>query len=177
MNCNRHYQMVERMSAFQISISSRKLERTPRDPLGTGINEITVKFQNEAPGLIFFRGPFWGAYVWRGLYSKGNLRFKIELASLLFGSKFTIFALFHLVFEGNFPSTSPWGLIFGGAIYRRVFCITSLEGLYLEGLIHMEGLIFRILQYFKFLTNSETCPLHREGQKMITNGRDQWLTD
>ena len=47
-----------RMSAFQISISSRKLERTPRDPLGTGINEITVKFQNEAPGLIFFRGPF-----------------------------------------------------------------------------------------------------------------------
>ena len=46
--------MVERMSAFQISISSRKLERTPRDPLGTGINEITVKFQNEAPGLIFF---------------------------------------------------------------------------------------------------------------------------
>ena len=58
MNCNRHYQMVERMSAFQISISSRKLERTPRDPLGTGINEITVKFQNEAPGLIFFRGLF-----------------------------------------------------------------------------------------------------------------------
>ena len=134
MNCNRHYQMVERMSAFQISISSRKLERTPRDPLRTGINEITVKFQNEAPGLIFFRGPFWGAYVWSGLYSKGNLRFKIEWASLLFGSKFTVLALFYFVFEVNFLSTSPrgayiWrgdltegflhyrfgGLIFGGA--------------------------------------------------------------
>ena len=27
------------------------------------------------------------------------------------GSKFTIFALFYFVFEGNFPSTSPGGLI------------------------------------------------------------------
>ena len=52
----------------------------------------------------------------RCLYSEGNLRFKIEWASLLFGSKFTIFALFHFVFEGNFPSTSPQGLIFGGAM-------------------------------------------------------------
>ena len=34
----------------------------------------------------------------------------------LVGSKFTIFALFYFVFEGNFPSTSPGGLIFGGAI-------------------------------------------------------------
>ena len=25
------------------------------------------------------------------------------------GSKFTIFALFYFVFEGNFPSTSPYG--------------------------------------------------------------------
>ena len=148
MNCNRHYQMVERMSAFQISISSRKLERTPRDPLGTGINEITVKFQNEAPGLIFFRGPFWGAYVWRGLYSKGNLRFKIEWASLLFGSKFTIFALFHLVFEGNFPSTSPWGLIFGGATSQRVFCVTDLGGLIFGGAYTHGGAYFQNFTVF-----------------------------
>ena len=46
---------------------------------------------------------------------EGNLRFKIDWASLIVGSKFTVFA-FHFVFEGNFPSTSPWGLIFGGAI-------------------------------------------------------------
>ena len=44
------------------------------------------------------------------------MRFKIDWASLLVGSKFTIFALFYLVFEGNFPSTSLGGLIFGGAI-------------------------------------------------------------
>ena len=41
----------------------------------------------------------------------GNLCFKINWASLIVGSKFTIFALvyFDFVFEGNFPSTSPRG--------------------------------------------------------------------
>ena len=51
-----------------------------------------------------------------GLITEGNLRFKIDWASLIVGRKFTVFALFYFVFEGNFPSTSPWGLIFGGAI-------------------------------------------------------------
>ena len=69
---------------------------------------------------------------------EGNLHFKIDWASLIVGSKFTVFALFYFVFEGNFPSTSPrgayiWrgdltegflryefgGLIFGGAYTRR----------------------------------------------------------
>ena len=36
------------------------------------------------------------------------MRFKIAWASLIGGSKFTVFALFYCVFEGNFPSTSPW---------------------------------------------------------------------
>ena len=37
--------------------------------------------------------------------------------ALLVGSKFTVFALFYFVFKGNFPITSPPGvLIFGGAI-------------------------------------------------------------
>ena len=58
--------------------------------------------------------------------------FKIDWASLIVGSKFTVFALFYFVFEGNFPSTSPGGLIFGGAIKRRVFCVTGLGGLCLE---------------------------------------------
>ena len=46
----------------------------------------------------------------------GNLRFKIDWASLIVGSKFTIFALFYLVFEGNFPSAAPGALIFEGVI-------------------------------------------------------------
>ena len=58
-----------------------------------------------------------GAYIfWRGLSTEGNLRLKIDWASLIVENKFTVFALFYFVFEGNFPSTSPRGLIFGGAI-------------------------------------------------------------
>ena len=38
---------------------------------------------------------------------EGNLRFKIDWASLIVESKFNVFALFYFVFEGNFPSTSP----------------------------------------------------------------------
>ena len=66
------------------------------------------------------------------------MRFKIDWASLMVGSKFTVFALFYFVFEGSFPSTSPrgayiWrgdltegflhyrfgGPIFGGAYFRN----------------------------------------------------------
>ena len=35
--------------------------------------------------------------------------FKIDWASLIFGSKFLFFALFYFVFEGKFLSTSPRG--------------------------------------------------------------------
>ena len=73
----------------------------------------------------------------RGLSTEGNLRVKIDWASVIVGSKFTIFALFYFVFEGNFPSTSSrgayiWrgdltegflryrfgGLVHGGAYFR-----------------------------------------------------------
>ena len=48
---------------------------------------------------------------------EGNLRFKIDWASLIVGRKLTVFALFYFVFEGNFQVQAPPGaLIFGGAI-------------------------------------------------------------
>ena len=37
------------------------------------------------------------------------MRFKIDWASLIVGSKLTVFALFYFLFEDNFPSTSPLG--------------------------------------------------------------------
>ena len=76
---------------------------------------------------------------------------KIDWASLIVGSKFTVFVLFYFVFEGNFPSTSPrgayiWrgdltegvlryrfgGLIFGGAytwrgLFSEFYGITNLR--------------------------------------------------
>ena len=56
------------------------------------------------------------------------MRLKIDWASLIVESKFTAFALF--VFESNFPITSPGGLIFGGAILRRVFFTLPVWGAY-----------------------------------------------
>ena len=67
-------------------------------------------------------------YIRSGLFTEGNLRFKIDWASLIVGSKFTVFALFYFVFEGNFPSTSP-------------------RGAYIWRGLYMEGLIFGILRY------------------------------
>ena len=76
---------------------------------------------------------------------EGNLRFKIDWAILIAGSKFTVLVLFYFVFEGNFPSTSPqwayiwrgdlmegflryWfrGLIHGGANFRNVTVLEQL---------------------------------------------------
>ena len=64
------------------------------------------------------------------------MRFTIDWARLKVGSKFTIFVLFYFVFEGNFPSTSPRGAYIWRGDLRRVFCVTGLGGLYLEGHIH-----------------------------------------
>ena len=47
------------------------------------------KIPKISPGLIFG-----GAYIRKGLSTEGNLRFKIDWASLIVGSKFTLFALF-----------------------------------------------------------------------------------
>ena len=60
--------------------------------------------------------------------TEGNLRSKIDWANPIVGRKFTVFALFFFVFEGNFQVEAPGGrgLIFGGA--------------------YMEGLIFGILR-------------------------------
>ena len=57
----------------------------------------------------------------RGLYSEGNLRFQIDGASFIAGSKFTIFSLFYIVFEGNDSSTSLRGLTFGGRIHKGAY--------------------------------------------------------
>ena len=88
------------------------------------------------------------------------MRLKIDWASLIVGSKFTVFSLFYFVFEGNFPSTSTpgayiWrgdltegflryrfgGLIFGGAYtWRGLF--SEFYGILLfpcEEAFHLRG--------------------------------------
>ena len=54
------------------------------------------------------------------------MRFKIHWASLIAGSKFTNFALFHFVFEGNFPSTAPY--IWRGDLTKGFFALPVCGG-------------------------------------------------
>ena len=58
----------------------------------------------------------------------GKFAFQNRLGYFIVGRKLTVFSLFYFVFEGNFLVQAPWGLIFGRAISRRVFCVTSLVG-------------------------------------------------
>ena len=74
------------------------------------------------------------------------MRFKIDWASLTVGRKFAVFAFFYFVFEVNFQVQVPRGLTFGGAIWRRDFCVMNSVAYIWRGL-YMEGLIFGILRY------------------------------
>ena len=73
---------------------------------------------------------------------EGNLPLKIDWASLIVGSKFTVFALFYLVFEGNF--------YFEGRFNGRVFALPIWGGLYLEGRLH-GGAYFRNFTVYPIL--------------------------
>ena len=113
--------------------------------------------------LYFSKAVFEGLiYNRRGLSTEANLRLKIDWASLIVGSKITVFALYYFVFEGSFPSTSPrgayiWrgdltdgflcyrfgGLIFGGAYFRNftVYLFSPLLSSGLKVLQHVTILL------------------------------------
>ena len=86
------------------------------------------------------------AYFWRGLYSEGliyggksiglALRLEVNLPFLLY---------FTLYLRAIFQVQAPGGLIFGGAIYRRVFLRYEFEGLIFG------GAYFRTLTVFLYL--------------------------
>ena len=92
------------------------------------LQTIYRKIPKISPGAYIFQKPFLRGLFLEGLIfggalstsTEGNLRSKIDWASLIVGSKFTVFALFYFVFE-VFQVQAPGGLIFGGAIQRRVF--------------------------------------------------------
>ena len=94
-----------------------------------------------SPGAYIFQRPFL-----RGLSTEGNLRFKIDWASLIVGSKFTVFALFFFVYEGNFSSTGPQGTyIWRGDLTEGFLHYWSWGLIFIWRGLDMEGLIFGIL--------------------------------
>ena len=71
------------------------------------------------------------------------MRFEIDWASLIVGSKFTVFALFYFVSEGNFTSTSPReAYVWTGDLTEVFFFFFGGGGVYLEGLITKRGLFW-----------------------------------
>ena len=90
------------------------------------------------------------------------MRFKIYRASLIVGSKFTVLALFYVVFEGNFPSTSPWGAYIWRRDLTEGFSRYQFGGLYLEGLIHGGAYSWRglFLEFYGiFIDDCLTSPM------------------
>ena len=95
-----------------------------------GTCKIPENSENNPLGLYFskalFEGLiFGGVYFWRGFSTEGNLRFKIDWASLIVGRVFTVFALFYFVF-------------------------TSPRGAYIWTGLYMEELIFGFLRYMLY---------------------------
>ena len=92
--------------------------------------------------------------------TEGNLRFKIDWSSLIVGSELTVFALFYFVFEGNFPSTSPWeAYIWRGDLMEGFFAL-PVWGAYIGGVYTWRGLfwefygIVTLYIYFSFLLSA-----------------------
>ena len=66
--------------------------------------------------------------------------FEIDWTSLIAGSKFTVFTLFHFVFEGNFPSTGPRGAYIWRGDLTEGFLCYKFGGLLFGGAYTWTGL-------------------------------------
>ena len=88
-----------------------------------------------------------------GLSTGGNLRFKIDLASLIAGSNFTIFTLFFICIWRQFSKYKP-----PGAYIWRGDSTEGFSRYRFGGLIFGEA-FFGILRYFEKLLKSKTVQL------------------
>ena len=97
------------------------------------------------------------------------MRFKIDLASLIVGSKFTVFALFYFVIEGNFPS--PGGAnIWRGDLTEGFLRYWFGGGLYLERLIHGGAYFWNFTKWY-LSTTKEVEGSHPSTLSTNSHGR------
>ena len=85
---------------------------------------------------------FGGAYLQREIRVSKSIGLALQLEVNL-----PFLLCFTLYLSAIFQVQAPGGLIFGGAVKRRVFCVTGL-GAYIWRGLFMAGLIFGILRYF-----------------------------
>ena len=83
------------------------------------------------------------------------MHFKIHWASLMVGSKFTVFALFYFVFEGNFPSKSPRGAYIWRGDFTEGFLRYQFGGLIFGGAYTQRAYFrnFTVFHYYQFFPN------------------------
>ena len=81
---------------------------------------------------------------------EGNLRFKIDSASLIVGRKFTVFALFYFVFEGNFQVQATGGAYIWRGDLTEVFLRYEFEGLIHGGAYFRNFTVAQLVLKHKF---------------------------
>ena len=101
---------------------------------------------------------------------EGNLRFKIDWASLIVGSKFTIFALFYFVVEGSCPSTSPWGAYIWRGNVTEVFLRYWIGGPIFGGAYTWRGLFSEFYGNLYPLNNTIGFPIIYALDNGLSNG-------
>ena len=95
-----------------------------------------MKFQKKSPGAYIFQGPFL-----RDLSTEGNLRLKIDWASLIVGKKFTVCALYLRAISKYKPP--------GGAYIWRDDLTEGFLRYESGGLIHREAYFRNFTVLFK----------------------------
>ena len=95
-----------------------------------------------------------------GLIYGGKFGFQNRLFSFIVGKKFTLFALFYFVFEGNFQVQAPpppgggrWGGLYLEGQFNRGFFAIQVSGLVSGGAYFWNFMVVFII-YFVFLMMS-----------------------
>ena len=91
------------------------------------------KISPEAAEAYIFQRPSLRGLFLEGLIYGGKFGFNIDWATLINGRKFTVFALFYFVFEGNFEYKPPGGAYIWRGDLTEGFLRYEFGGLIFEG--------------------------------------------